>query len=152
MLGTVRVRDSGGRDHRGRAALRPRSVVGRATRPHRRVPGLHAVRRHTVRVRGQGGVAGRATVLSGVLGGADRVRTAVLVRARVAGLPVQRGPVRTSGIGAEVSMKLCNMSLYILTAAGRVHNNLYRTYRSPSASRSPGTLVMLENHIFVEFR
>lgn len=93
MLGTVRVRNIGGRHHRGRASLRPRGVVGRVAWPHGGVSGLHAVRRHTVRLRGQDGVARCATVLSGVYRRADYVCRAVLVRTRVACLPVQRRPV-----------------------------------------------------------
>jgi len=93
VLGTVRLWDIGGRDHRGRAALRPGGVVRRVAWPHRGVSGLYAVRRHTIRLRGQGGVAGSATVLSGVCRRAGNVRHAVRVHARVACPPVQRRPV-----------------------------------------------------------
>jgi len=93
VLGAVRLWDIGGRDHRGRAALRPGSVVGRVAWPHGGIPGLYAVRRHTIRLRGQGGVGWSATVLSGVCCRAGNVRRAVRVRARVACPPVQRRPV-----------------------------------------------------------
>jgi len=93
VLGTVRVRDSGWRDHRGRASLRPRGVVGRVAWPHGSVSGLYAVRRHPIRLCGQDGAGGSATVLSGVYRRADSVCRAVLLHARVACPPVQRRPV-----------------------------------------------------------
>lgn len=93
VLGTVHLWVIGGRDHRGRAALRPGGVVGQVAWPHRGVSGLYAVRRHTIRLRGQGGVGWSATVLSGLCRRADSVCHAVRIHARVACLPVQRRPV-----------------------------------------------------------
>lgn len=78
---TVPVRTVGGRDHRGRAAVRQRRVVGRVARPHRRVPRLHAVRRHTVRVRGPHVAGQPARFHHGVRARAAHVRRAVLVHA-----------------------------------------------------------------------
>jgi len=91
--GTVCLWDIGGRDHRGRAALRPGGVVGHVAWPHRGVSGLYAVRRHTIRLCGQDGVGWSETVLSGVCRRADNVCRAVRVRARVTCPPVQRRPV-----------------------------------------------------------
>jgi len=88
VLGTVRLWDIGGSDHRGRAALRQGGVVGRVAWPHRGVSGLYAVRRHTICLRGQGGVGRSATVLSGVCCRAGNVCRAVRILARVACPPV----------------------------------------------------------------
>jgi len=103
MPWAIRVRPVTGRDHRGRAAVRQRRVARRSARPHRRVLGLHAVRRHTVRVRGQNRVGQSAAVLFGVRHRAAGVRRAVLVHARVARPSVQRGPARRSRGGIQVS-------------------------------------------------
>jgi len=93
VLGTVHLWVIGGRDHRGRAALRPGGVVGCVAWPHRCVSGLYAVRRHTIRLRGQDGVGWSATFLSGVYRRARSVCHAVRPHARVACPPVQRRPV-----------------------------------------------------------
>lgn len=77
-----------GRHHRGRAAVRQRRVVGRAARLRRRVPGLHAVRRHPVRVRGPDHAVQPAPVLRRLRRRARRVRRAVLAHARIARLPI----------------------------------------------------------------
>lgn len=103
VRGTDPVRTIAGRHHRGRAAVRGRRVVQRAARPDRRVPGLYAVRRHPVRLRGQDGGGRPAQFLRLVRRRAAGVRRAVLVHARVARVPVQRGPAQRGGRGAQVS-------------------------------------------------
>jgi len=103
MPWAIRVRPVAGRDHRGRAAVRQRRVARRSARPHRRVFGLHAVRRHTVRVRGQDGADQHAPILRGVRPRAAHVRRAVLVHARIACPPVRRGTARRSRGGTQVS-------------------------------------------------
>lgn len=98
------MRTVGGRDHRGRTAVRQRRVVGRAAWPDRRVPRLHAVRRHTVRVRGPGVAGQPAQLHQGVRSGADHVRRDLLFHARVARAPVRERPVRAGSLYVQVSV------------------------------------------------
>lgn len=78
-----------GRHHRGRAAVRQRRVVGRPAWPRRRVPGLYAVRRHTVRIRGQVGTVRHTQLLRGLRARSGGIRGALQPHARVARSPIR---------------------------------------------------------------
>lgn len=97
------MRNIAGRHHRGRATVCRRHIVERAARPDGRISGLYAVRRHRVRVRGQDAGGQPARFLRMVRRRAAGVRRTVLVYARVARIPVQRGPAQRGGGGAQVS-------------------------------------------------
>lgn len=101
LRGTSFVRAVVGSRHGGGAALQLRRRAGRVPRPRRRVFGLHAVRRHTVLVRGQFG-DGPAYVLVHLQSHSRRVLRGVLLYAGVAEIPVQQRPLRGRQNGFNV--------------------------------------------------